>query len=450
MFKFLDYNFDEKDFIATFRYTFLDHFNNPAEPIDEYNSAISTDSTNPTIPIFTETIKFQKTDKTIDYELLDRALFLSFILIGTSYYKAKPTSSIILNHNIDKNQVKLFNYVYQEGLSQYAYENNLTRDQLAHFAPNSPDESDPIPLNPGEYSGILSLQSGGKDSLLTAELLENTDHSFLYCGNIDAYPDILKHLNGDCQVIQRHIDLENLQKFGGLNGHVPVTYILTSLAIIQVILNHQSVVLLSIGREGNEPHSYINGTNPLPVNHQWSKTWEAEKLLVDYVHRYISKDLNIGSLLRKYSELKIAELFADKCWKKYGHEFSSCNVANYKQGTNNHKLRWCGNCAKCANSYLLFAPFIERAELDSLFNTVSLFQNPNLVDDFQGLLGLNGHLKPFECVGETAELQKAYHLKRPEYPDLPFSVPNPDYDYQMLSDSQSILDELIKPQTSNF
>lgn len=412
MFKFLDYDFNPENFIAIFRYTFTDND-----------------------IIFSETVKFAKTENIIDYDLLDRALFLSFILIGTSYYKTHPSREVILEHKIDKYQANFFDKVYQEGLSQFVYENHLKRADLAHFAPNSPDESDPIPLNPADYSGILSLQSGGKDSLLTAELIANTDHSFLYCGNINSHPSILDNLNANCQIITRHLDLEDLQKSGGLNGHVPVTYILASLAIVQAILNHQSSVFLSVGHEGDEPHSYIDD---LPVNHQWSKTWEAEQLLKDYVHRYISKDFVIGSPLRQYSELKIAELFVEKCWQKYGHKFSSCNIANYRQGTDNHNLKWCGNCAKCANSYLLFAPFLERTELDSLFDNSSLFENNNLFDDFKGLLGIDNHLKPFECVGEVDELRKAYSMKNKDYPNLPFKVPNSDFDYQKLNTSQDL------------
>jgi len=92
------------------------------------------------------------------------------------------------------------------------------------------------------------------------------------------------------------------------------------------------------------------------------------------------------------------------------------------------ELRWCGECSKCANTYLLFAPFIKREELDSLFGGKSLFENPKLVKDFKGLLGVGDEIKPFECVGEIADLRFAYHHRLPEYPSLPFDVPESDFD----------------------
>jgi len=417
MFKFLDYDFDEKTATAAFRYAFSD-------------------------TIFTERIEFAKTDYIADKELLNRALFLAFILIGISYYKAHPTKEVSLNYPLDAFQAQFFSTIYQEGLSQLAFENHLTRDNLAHFAPTSPDEADPITLNPADYQGVLSLQSGGKDSLLVATMLnaKNIEFTPWYCASSDFHPDIIDHLTDKPAIIaKRFIDHKNREKVGGLNGHIPITYINCALALIQAILNHDSIVLTAIGREGNEPHAEIGD---LKVNHQWSKTWPAEKAFADYVHRYISPDLNVGSPLRGFSELKVAELFVKNCWQDYGHEFSSCNVANYHQGQDNQKLKWCGKCAKCANSYLLFAPFVNRADLDSLFPNGCLFEEPSLIDDYKGLLGIDDKIKPFECVGEIAELRKAYEIRQAEYPGLPFTVPKSDFNYEKITETQDFIKEL--------
>lgn len=393
---------------------------------------------------FTETIQFIPATQTIDFDLLDRALFLCFILIGTSYYKTHPTPTVALDTPLDVFQALFFDTVYQEGLSQYAYENQLTRDQLAHFQPKA-NYTAPATISTNDYQGVLSLQSGGKDSLLTATLYQNLQPRFLYVSSSEHYPSLLDQLGGELQVLRRQVDIEHLRQSGGLSGHVPITYIIQSLALVQAILNHDNTVLTSIGREGNEAHAYVGD---LAVNHQWSKTWPAEQAFAEYVHRYISPNLNIGSPLRGYSELKIAELFAKHCWSKYGHSFSSCNVANYRQHADNHQLTWCGECAKCANTYLLFAPFIPAPELDSLFHGQSLFAKPQLTNTFKGLLGLDGFMKPFECVGETGELRQAYHLRLPNYPDLPFTVPPSNFDYQKITATQPFITNLTHPSES--
>ncbi len=419
MFEFLNYRFDNKNYIAIFSYKGVDNV------------------------VFTESYQFENTNEPYDEKLLDRALFLSFILIGTSYYKIHPTKTIILPQKINEFQARFFNKVYQEGMSQFAFENNLKRKDLAHFEATTTNKPTEIQYN---GNGILSLQSGGKDSLLTATLLkERKNTNFLYVTNSNFHPKILDELNKPLQIIKRKIDREKIilsTNNNGKNGHIPITYILESIALIQAILNGQNYVLTSIGREGNEPHAFIDD---LPVNHQWNKTWEAEKLFQEYVSKEICKDLKIGSPIRGLSELKIAELFVQHCWKKYGTKFSSCNIANYKQNTDNSELSWCNKCAKCANSYLLFSPFLSRQEISVIFPN-DLFLDPEMIKIFKGLLGVEGVMKPFECIGEIDELRTAYSMRQPSYSSLPFDVqqPNENYDYNLLSEYQPDIKEQLR------
>jgi hypothetical protein len=200
---------------------------------------------------------------------------------------------------------------------------------------------------------------------------------------------------------------------------------------------------VSIGHEGTEAHAHIGD---LAINHQWSKTWEAEQLFAEYVAKYVSPDLKIGSPLRSFSELKISELFVKHAWEKFGHSFSSCNVANYRQRADNSRLKWCGNCPKCANAYILFAPFVAAKELQGLFEGQDLFTKPSLEHAFKGLLGIDGVMKPFECVGEVDELRAGYHRVdfSAGYNKLPFDVPTADYDYMQSYKNQAWAHELVK------
>lgn len=391
MFKFLGYDFDYVNTTAYFNYQ-------------------GADGTN-----FQEKIIFKKPKTSYNYQILDRALFLAFIIIGTSYYKSHPTRKILLIDEIDNFQAKFFSTIYQEGLSQFAYENHLSRKDLAKFQPSKNYTAQ----SPLDYSGTgkIVLQSGGKDSLLTATLLleKNEDFTPLYISATGKYPKVLDELGPTPTIITRQIDLSNLKKSAGLNGHVPATYIIQTLALIQAILDNKNEVITSIGQEGIEPATKIDD---LKINHQWSKTPTAETLYNKYLHSYISKKLSVQSPLRSYTELEIAEQFAKKCWDKYGNKFSSCNIANYKQGEINEKLTWCGKCAKCANSYLLFCPYIPVKEQQKLFAGQDLFSDPDLTDIFNGLLGQNGQMKPFECVGTVAELREAYQNKLPGYKNI--------------------------------
>lgn len=407
VFIFKNYEFDVKNLTASFRY--------------EFDGGQK----------FTETVRFDRRAENYDDELLNRALFLAHILIGTSYFKTFPTPNVeIESGKIDAWQAEFFNAVFQDGLSQFAYENGLTRENLAHFSATTMQAESALDY---DKKGILALQSGGKDSLLVAAMLGENQNTFTpwYVTNSESHPDILDNLGEPLLVARRQIDksaLSTATQQSALNGHVPITYIIESLALVQAILLNKNVVLAAIAHEGEEPYDMIGD---LPVTHQWSKTWQAEKNLSDYVARYISPQIKIGSPLRQHSELSVAEMFVQKCWQRWGRRFSSCNVANYRQDTENANLKWCAKCAKCANAWLLFAPFVSADELKQTFDSGDLFADPNLVETFKGLLDIDDTPKPFECIGETAESRVAYHgaMKRSDYQQLDFHVPESDFDY---------------------
>lgn len=399
---------------------------------------------------FSETVEFPTVSDGYDPAALGAALRLAWVLGGTSYYKAFPSRQVSLPWALTPQQAAFFTQVYQEGMSQFAFENNLTRQQLAEFS-TDPAATATAPASQGVagYGGVVALQSGGKDSLLTTALLQAAGVVFTpwYVPYSPSHPAVLDELGAPLRQIWRVIDRAGLARAaaaGGLNGHVPVTYIVLAYAVIDAILSGSHTILASVGHEGDEPHQTIGD---LPVNHQWAKTWAAEQAFAGYVSTYISPDLRVGSPLRSLSELRIAELFAERAWPTFGGQFSSCNVANYQQGQDNTRLVWCGHCPKCANSFLLFAPFVAPAELAALFGGQNLFAKPELLETFRGLLGDGGVMKPLECVAEVAELQLAYHMARQRWPEagyeLPFTVPPSGFDYRRAYPSQQWASEMV-------
>ena len=253
-FEFLDYSFEQST--AKFRYQGKDDI------------------------IFTETVDFAPAEVDYDPEVLESALFLAFIVIGTSYYKASPTTSVKIKQDLTPFQADFFNKIYQEGLSQYAFENNLTRNDLAHFT-----SSDITPSSHSTFTKeqSLVLLSGGKDSLLSTEIIRESHEPFrvMFITSQKSYPAIIDEFNNPI-IVRRHIDKENLKQAGGLNGHVPVSLITESLGLIQAILIGASKLEIGIGKEGLEPHAKIQD---LAVNHQWSKTVEAQTLMKEYIKK---------------------------------------------------------------------------------------------------------------------------------------------------------------------
>jgi len=418
------YEFDREKLTATFRYNFdgIRHFE--------------------------EVISFASAAETIRKELLDKTLQFAHVLLGISYYKTFPSKKIeVRSFDVSDYQADFFSEVYKDGLSQYVFENQLDPSDIAAFKATGA-RSQPILNYDGE--GVTVMQSGGKDSLLLAELLrgKGTDFSTLYIGTGSTHPNVIEKVGAsEHRDIHRHIDRAALglaAQEHGLNGHVPITYMFSALSLIDMVLHNEATLLLAIGHEGEEPYATIG---EYAIRHQWSKTWQAEQSMARYIETELSPQLKAGSPLRGYSELKIAELFVQHCWQQFARDFSSCNIGNYMQEQANDKLIWCGECAKCANSFLLFAPFIEPGELSDIFGG-NLFARPLLAEIFKGLLGVEGAEKPFECVGETDELRLAYQMARERFPEagyeLPFSVPVSTFDYEAEGTAQQWATAMIQ------
>lgn len=415
-FNFDGYSFDATTCIAEFHYSFDEEW------------------------AFTEKLQFEAPQVSYPADLFDRCLGLIFMLAGVSYYKCFPTKKANFKNSwISHLDADVLNAVYKNGLGQFIFENDLDPANLVQF------ESNKEPLPPIQYAGqgVVAMQSGGKDSVLMAQMLNDAHITYTpwYITTSGTFPHVIERAaHRPPRLVKRRIDRENLalaQTNGALNGHVPITFVSLAIALADAVLHGENVVMAAIGSEGNEAHAHVGD---LPINHQWSKTWEAEELLTGYVMGTLSPQLHVGSPIRSLTELRIAELFVEKGWERFGHAFSSCNVANYRQAEANQTLRWCGKCAKCANAYLLFAPFVESADLQSLFGRKDLFADPELYQIFMGLLGVNNVIKPFECVGEVSELRLAYHMameKQPgKYHALPFEVSQSTFDYHHVGPQQ--------------
>lgn len=265
-------------------------------------------------------------------------------------------------------------------------------------------------------------------------------------GSTGNFPqEVFDTIGKPVHVSRRTIDLDAIKSAladGGLNGHVPFSAIYAGCALIQAVLVGKNQVFASNEASADEANITVDG---FEVNHQFSKTYKVELALQDYIHTNIAPDLQYGSIMRPLSELKIAELFAKHAWNKYYKIFSSCNLANYKQGEDGGKLRWDGTCPKCVNAFLIFAPFVDRHELLEMFEGKNLSKDPELLEIYRQLLGLSD-IKPFECVGTFDEMQLAYAMSvknSDEYQVQGIGVVSEDFDYRHLGPYQPLFNEFL-------
>jgi hypothetical protein len=395
---------------------------------------------------FSETFKFSFDFANYSPEVLDRAIQSLFFMAGVSYYKAYLPQEIKLESGqLDKLEADFFSKTYQKGLAELFYVNDLDPEMPVLFPVNS-EKNEPV-LSSGE--GFLIGIGGGKDSLVSTELLRNLPNVSTWSVGHD--PNILKPLADLIGLthydVERKIDpkLYDLNKQDNVyNGHIPLSAILACLGTVVAVLSGRRDVVVSNESSANEPNLTYQGVK---INHQYSKSLEFEQDFQAYLSHNFGESIRYYSFLRPLTELRIAEIFSKNGFEKYKAVFSSCNKAFRHTSTH---IFWCGECPKCAFAFLAFTPFIDRAKLEALWRGKNLLLDLSLEPTYRQLLGIEGN-KPLDCVGEIKEARSAMELAKNIYPDLEkyqYEIPE-NYDYKQISphsmppDIYSILQKAI-------
>jgi hypothetical protein len=203
----------------------------------------------------------------------------------------------------------------------------------------------------------------------------------------------------------REIDPRLLRsaELGFLNGHVPVTGIISAIAILAAVLDGRDAVIMSNEWSASIPTLEYNGK---PVNHQYSKSASFEAAFRRVLAASPAALPDYFSALRDRTELWVGDEFSRL--EEYRTSFRSCNRA-FHIDAERRLDHWCGQCDKCCFIDLILAPFLPAAALREVFDVVpEPLDGPDLARKFRTLLGSG--TKPFECVGEVNECRAAVLL----------------------------------------
>ncbi|MBR6718786.1 MAG: hypothetical protein IKI77_10665 [Oscillospiraceae bacterium] len=319
-----------------------------------------------------------------------------------SYWKiACPPKVQLPDILIDKEQEDWWKRLYFGGLGEFFYRNGIKTDfdSFMQFDYNDPPYYENYPEKPAQrtdLSGYLIPVGGGKDSIVTLNLLKDR------LG--DAYAYQINHRDSSEKAallagipkerileVKRTLDpnMLRLNKEGYLNGHTPFSAIVAFSAALTAYINGLKTVVLS-----NESSASESTVSEAEVNHQYSKSYQFERDFYEYEQKYLRCGVQYFSLLRPLTEFQIARYFASLP-TAYHEIFRSCN-AGAKQD------KWCGHCAKCLFVAVILSPFLPYAEIVRLLGS-DLFNLPEMEPVLQELCGALPN-KPFECVGSRKEV----------------------------------------------
>ncbi|HEV2371054.1 MAG TPA: hypothetical protein VGS19_02695 [Streptosporangiaceae bacterium] len=359
---------------------------------------------------FAEQVRFSR-DGRWDSPLVVDAARLVFLLAGVSYYKTAAPAVVDLGATPVTATEREFLYTfYLDGLGEFAYRNSLDLSGL-HIAGGVGHH--PAGLGGGAPATrrVLIPFGGGIDSIVTVETMRDRAQASLFVMSqpgprFAAIEQPAKVTGLPVVRAEREIDPQLLRsaELGFLNGHVPVTGILSAIAVMAAVLEGWDAVVMSNEWSASAATVVVDGR---PINHQYSKSAAFETGFAHVAAEALGGTVGYFSALRPFSELWVARRFA--ALVQYHDTFRSCNRAFHI----NPALRldhWCGRCDKCCFIDLILAPFMPAADLRQVFAGAEPLADPSLADRFRALLGTSRDSKPFECVGDVGECRAALVL----------------------------------------
>ena len=353
---------------------------------------------------FTETVTLPAVAPESD----ESTLRLLAIAAGLSYFKAFAPAIYELDWDASYYEIAFAEQVSRHGLGEFAYVNDLADVLTTPVISTSRKEPRPRHrTHRWPTRRALVAVGGGKDSIVTLEALRNAGIEVtLFSVNEYAPITATAEASGLPYIkAKRTLDpaLFELNASGAPNGHVPVTAINSLIALLTAhALGGIETVVFSNEASSSYGNVIWHGHE---INHQWSKSLEFERLIRESLE---GEAPDYVSFLRPLTELRIMRHFAGLT--KYHSVFTSCNRAFHLDPT--LRTSWCADCDKCRFVFLTLAPFISRDALLAIFSGRDMFANPEQLSGFLELLGAEGTLKPFECVGEPDECRVALDIIR--------------------------------------
>ncbi len=345
-----------------------------------------------------------------DKHLLKQLLFSLHIAMGISYWKMRCCPIIeIKSGELSPEQAQFWQLIYTKGLGEFFYRNKIDFRGLLTF-PSTALASVPSPVEMILKKRQLVGIGGGKDSVVSWEQLKKD--GAVAQGLIIETQKKYTVLNELLEVgkipairIRREMDekvIVGKSNSAYRNGHVPISMIYAWIGVFAALVYDFEAFVVSNEASADEGNTEYLG---MKINHQWSKTEEFELAFSTYIRAFISPSVAYYSPLRQMTELQIVKSLMQ--YPQYLPVVSSCN-RNFSLTKPLHGVRWCGECAKCAFAFLLFAAYLKKTEVIQMFG-VNMLEDKKLVGMFLDIIG-RGNMKPFDCVGTFEESREAMRM----------------------------------------
>ncbi len=303
----------------------------------------------------------------------------------------------------------LWREVFLKVWAQWRFENDDPSYEGPRFRGGSGRGAAPLRVRRAAAAETLAFCGGGKDSLASMRLLERAgvDYDVLVYASSIYGPAAAQHRLID-RLVQRCHPKEALRQWvydDFLDSPVLELHPELGVKTLTAAETPSSVFAalpyalgrgygsFSLGHERSADQGQLvwerTGED---INHQWGKSFAAERLISAYIREHLVADFTYFSLLKPIHDLVIFSMLRrDPADVPFTH---SCNI----------RKPWCLECPKCLYVWLGLAAFLPRATIRETFGADDLLQRAGLVPGFRALMGLDGR-QPFECIGGAEEVR---------------------------------------------
>ena len=234
---------------------------------------------------------------------LEAALDLQRLVAGISYYKAGVPARIERDAGpLDPATAGLLDALYLHGLGEFAYQNRLDLRGRIRFPSTGQAPAVASPQVPADPGRTLVPIGGGKDSLVSVEVLRaaGVDATATWIGDSPLIAACAARTGLPTLPIRRALSplLFEYNRAGAWNGHIPVTAINSAILALAAVLLGYDAIAFSNERSASSATLEYDGQ---PVNHQWSKSWDFEQAFGTLLQARVARGLHYFSLLRPLS-----------------------------------------------------------------------------------------------------------------------------------------------------
>ncbi len=350
-----------------------------------------------------------------DSKLFENFIFHMGLLEAVSYWKlACPRELVIEAGPLGLTGRRFIEDLFLHGLGEFYYANGIDFTTENFVTILSTSEKDKPAIDIATKPIDLVLVGGGKDSALLLSLLAKSGRMMkpLVVNPSTAALEIISSLGlSDPIVVTRTLDpkLLELNKIGYLNGHTPFSALLSFIGVTVAAMYGYENVMVANEQSANEGNVLYKG---IEINHQYSKSLRYENLFRAYAHKVLTPSISYFSAMRPFHDIQISKMFSRV--PELLLVFRSCNTLR----TTN---MWCGDCAKCAFTYLTLFPFVTYEKMMQIFGD-DYYKRPAILQFIRELVGVIS-VKPFECVGTREEAKLALLLSLQSYKQIGREIP---------------------------